>query len=50
MQITPKQKGKVAYPKVMNIAKTRVELLYPKENYADYSNWDEDVKRSMVVR
>lgn len=45
MQITPKRKGKVAYPKVMNIAKTRAELLYPKENYADYSNWDEDVKK-----
>lgn len=44
-QITPKRKGKVAYPKVVNVAKTRVELLYPKENYADYNNWDEDVKK-----
>lgn len=44
-QITPKRKGKVAYPKVKNIAKTRAELLYPKENYVDYSNWNEDVKK-----
>lgn len=44
-QITPKRKGKVAYPKVINTAKTRAELLYPKENYADYSNWEEDVKK-----
>lgn len=43
--ITPKRKGKVAVPKVKNIAKTRAELLYPKENYVDYSNWDEDVKK-----
>ena len=44
-QITPKRKGKVAYPRMINTAKTRAGLLYPKENYADYSNWEEDVKK-----
>lgn len=40
------RKGKIAYPaKIVNIAKTRAELLYPKENFVDYSNWKKDIKK-----